>query len=277
MHCRRIDTIPAIAPAGRTTYREVRHDQTPRCGGPDQEPLSQSHILIVEDDPDIRAPLAGFLEGKGFATSVAGSAEAADELLRHGGVDLVLLDIMLPGEDGLALCRRLRAAGGPRIIMLTALAEATDKVIGLELGADDYVAKPFDLRELLARIRAVLRRGPGGEGAAPRLGAETVVRFLGFAFHPQRRFLRSPSGLRIPLTGAEADLLLILCQHPRHVLSREELISLTRGEGFAISTRSIDLLVSRLRRKLAGDDPLADPIRTVRADGYAFQADVTLA
>ena len=194
---------------------------------------------------------------------------------RAGAIDLVLLDIMLPGEDGLAFCQRLRAAGGPRIIMLTALSEPDDKIKGLDLGADDYVSKPFDLRELLARIRAVLRREPLGDGAPRPYGSELILHFSGFTFHPHRRFLRSPGGLRIPLTGAEADLLYVLCQNPRKILSREELINLTRGEGFAISTRSIDLLVSRLRRKLAGNDPLADPIRTVRADGYAFQPEVT--
>ncbi len=238
--------------------------------------MTETHILIVEDDPDISGPLAGFLRDKGFVTTVSDSAEAAEPILRRGTYDLVLLDVMLPGIDGLELCRRLRASGGPRIIMLTALSEPTDKVIGLELGADDYVTKPFDLRELLARIRAVLRRAPVTDDAPSHANtADTALHFSGFAFHPQRRFVRSPAGLRIPLTGAETDLLLIFCQHPRQVLSREELINLTRGEGFAIGTRSVDLLVSRLRRKLAGDDPLADPIRTVRADGYAFEPDVT--
>lgn len=238
--------------------------------------MTETHILIVEDDPDISGPLAGFLRERGFTVSVSESAEAADGIVGCGNTDLVLLDVMLPGKDGLDFCRRLRASGGPRIIMLTALCEPTDKVIGLELGADDYVTKPFDLRELLARIRAVLRRAPLGGEAPRRLDAEMVLRFSGFVFHPHRRFLRSPAGLRIPLTSAETDLLLIFCQHARTVLSREELINFTRGEGFAIGTRSIDLLVSRLRRKLAGDDPLADPIRTVRADGYIFQPNVAV-
>ncbi|MDQ0391649.1 response regulator [Labrys monachus] len=236
--------------------------------------MTQTHILIVEDDAEISGPLAGFLSEKGFATSVAGSVEAADPILAANDIDLVLLDLMLPGETGLDLCRRLRSSDGPRIIMLTALGEPTDKVVGLELGADDYVCKPFDLRELLARIRAVLRRPPLAEEEPRPRGADTVLHFTGFSFYPQRRFLRSPAGLRVPLTGAEADLLLVLCQHPRKVLSREELIALTRGEGFAIAARSIDILVSRLRRKLAGNDPLADVIRTVRTDGYAFQPQV---
>ncbi|WP_322045629.1 response regulator transcription factor [Paraburkholderia sp. J67] len=244
--------------------------------------MNNAPILIVEDDPDISAPLAQFLSGKGYRTRVAGSAEQALAMLAQESVELVLLDVMLPGMDGLELCRRLRASGGPRIIMLTALVETTDKVIGLELGADDYVAKPFDLRELLARMRSALRRPPSGAQEEPSAssdaardpGAELVIAFAGHTFFPYRRFVRSPAGLRIPLTGAETDLLLVFCRHARQVLSREELIALTRGKNFPIATRSIDLLVSRLRRKLSGDDPLEETIRTVRADGYAFQLDV---
>ncbi|MFE0752342.1 response regulator [Inquilinus sp. NPDC058860] len=231
--------------------------------------MALAHILIVEDDAEIRDPLERFLKTNGLATTAIASAEDAAAVLAGGQIDLVLLDLMLPGEDGLALCRRLSAANGPRIIMLTALSEPTDRVVGLELGADDYICKPFDLRELLARIRAVLRRPFPAQGR-PRQ-AEAVYRFSGFAFFPQRRFLRSPAGLRVPLTGAEADLLLAFCQHPRKVLSRDTLINLTRGEGFAIAVRSVDILVSRLRRKLANDDLAAEIIRTVRSDGYVFQ------
>jgi two-component system OmpR family response regulator len=236
--------------------------------------LASAHNLVVEDDPEISWPLAGFLRDKGFTASVAGNVKAAHEILGSRDIDLVLLDVMLPGEDGFALVRHLCPSDGPRVIMLTALSEPTDKVIGLELGADDYVCKPFDLRELLARIRAVLRRAPVSDGEPRRPSADVVLHFSGFAFYPHRRYLRSPAGLRIPLTGAEADLLLVLCQNTGKVLSREELIGLTRGDGFAISTRSIDILVSRLRRKLAGDNPLANHIRTVRTDGYVFQPQV---
>jgi two-component system, OmpR family, response regulator len=234
----------------------------------------KTHILVVEDDSEISGPLAGFLHDKGFIVSVAGSAEEANDILGSGDIDLMLLDVMLPGENGFDLCRRLQSSARPRIIMLTALSEPTDKVIGLELGADDYVCKPFDLRELLARIRAVLRRAPITDDEPRQSPVDMTLHFSGFAFYPYRRYLRSPAGLRIPLTGAEADLLFVLCQNTRQVLSREELIGLTRGEGFAISTRSVDILVSRLRRKLAGDDPLLHFIRTVRTDGYAFQPQV---
>jgi two-component system, OmpR family, response regulator len=237
--------------------------------------MTEARILIVEDDPDIRTSLVRFLSDRGFAVQEAGHADEASRILRSGEIDLVLLDIMLPGRSGLDLCRQLRASGGPRIIMLTALTEPTDKVTGLELGADDYVCKPFDLGELLARIRALLRRVPMAEGNALKPVIASALMFSGFTFFPYRRFLRSRAGIRIPLTGAETDLLLVFCQHPRQVLSREELIGWTRGEGFPIAARSIDLLVSRLRRKLCGDDVLDDLIRTVRTDGYSFQADVT--
>ncbi|WP_321857358.1 response regulator transcription factor [Paraburkholderia tropica] len=245
--------------------------------------MNNAHILLVEDDPEISAPLSQFLGGKGYRIRIAGSAERAQELLARESVDLVLLDVMLPGMDGLELCRRLRASGGPRIIMLTALAEATDKVVGLELGADDYVSKPFDLRELLARIRSALRRPPSAIAGqtihssydARNPGAELIMEFSGHTFFAHRRFVRSRAGLRIPLTGAETDLLLVFCRHAREVLSRETLISLTRGRDFPIAARSVDLLVSRLRRKLNADDPLEETIRTVRADGYAFQPEVT--
>ncbi len=240
--------------------------------------MSRPCILIVDDDADISLPLALFLDGKGFDARTAHDAASAEGELARGGIDLILLDVMLPGEDGISFCRRVYTPDGPRIIMLTALSESMDKVVGLEVGADKYLTKPVDLRELLAHIRALLRRSPLGNEAVPAPAAfAQTLSFAGFTFTPTRRLLRSPTGLRVPLTGAEADLLLVLCQHPKQVLSREELIRLTRGEGFPIATRSIDLLVSRLRRKLAGNSPLDDLIRTMRADGYAFHATVACA
>lgn len=237
--------------------------------------MTGSRILLVEDDPDINAPLAAFLTRQGFVIRTAENVEAAEHALRQDDIDLILLDVMLPGEDGLSFCRRLYSQRGPRIIMLTALSESTDKVVGLELGADAYVTKPFDLRELLAQIRALLRRTPLADAPSLSPAPAQALKFSGFTFQPHRRLLRSPDGLRIPLTGAETDLLLALCQHPCRVLSREELIALTRGEGFPIATRSVDLLVSRLRRKLAGNNAPDQLIQTVRADGYALQSKVT--
>lgn len=238
--------------------------------------MTGPNILIVEDDPEISAPLTTFLASKGYTARVAGRVDTAEQVLRECTIDLVLLDVMLPGESGLDFCRRLHAQRGPRIIMLTALSESMDKIVGLELGADDYVTKPFELHELLARIRAVLRRPPALSEVLQRPPLIQALTFSGFTFLPYRRLLRSPEGLRVPLTGAETDLLFVFCQHPRQVLSREELIGLTRGEGFPIAARSIDLLVSRLRRKLAGNGPLHEIIHTVRTDGYAFQAEVVV-
>lgn len=240
--------------------------------------VTASRILIIEDDADIGAPLAEFLENKGLGCDWVTSTEAAGPLLQRGDIGLILLDVMLPGEDGLSFCRRLDPRHRPRIIMLTALSEPMDKVLGLELGADDYVTKPFEPRELLARIRAVMRRAPAPDpdSAAPTSVLSLSLKFAGFSFHPYRRLLRSPAGLRVALTGAESDLLLVLCQHPRQVLTRAELIALTRGEGFPIANRSIDLLISRLRRKLGGNSPFEELIQTVRTDGYAFHASVSV-
>lgn len=237
--------------------------------------MTEARILIVEDDLEIRASLTRFLSARGFTVLEAGDADTATGIVRSGNIDVVLLDVMLPGKGGFELCRQWRASGGPRIIMVTALSEPTDKVTGLELGADDYVCKPFDLGELLARIRALLRRVPMSEAPAQTSVIASTLTFAGFTFFPYRRFLRSSTGLRIPLTGAETDLLMVFCHHPRQVLSRETLIDQTRGEGFPIAARSIDLLVSRLRRKLSGDDVIDDLIRTSRSDGYSFQADIT--
>lgn len=238
--------------------------------------MIETHILLVEDDPDISEPLAGYLADKGYVVHVAANAQSAYALLARHPVKVALLDVMLPGEDGFQICKHIRSNDGPRVIMLTALSEPTDKVIGLELGADDYVAKPFDLRELLARIRAVLRRPQLADTSSKPSTSELILKFSDFTFYPYRRLLRSSAGLRVPLTGAETDLLLVLCQHARQVISREELINLTRGKDFPIAERSVDLLISRLRRKLTGANRLEDPIRTVRADGYAFQLDVTV-
>lgn len=237
--------------------------------------LTDIHILIVEDDPDISSALAAFLASKGYVTSLAASAEAAEVLLVKHSVNVVLLDIMLPEMSGLELCRRLRAAGGtPAIIIVTAIDDPVDKVVGLELGADDYVTKPFDLPELVARIRAVLRRPPAAHAPTRENARELVLQFAEFTFYPYRRYVRTAEGLRTPLTGAETNLLLVFCQHPQQVLSREALIGLTRGEDFPIASRSIDLLVSRLRRKLARRDAREEIISTVRADGYRLEPQV---
>ena len=229
-----------------------------------------AHLLIVEDDPEISALLERFLLGAGYTVAVAHDGTEMDQAMARRAPDLVLLDLMLPNEHGLALCRRIRATGNAAVIMVTALGELPDVVVGLEVGADDYVTKPFELRELAARIRAVLRRG-GGHGA---VGEPDGLTFVGWRFHPERRILYSPAGVRVSLTGAEADLLLTFCQNPRRVLTRLQLIGLTRGAADPTHERTVDLLVSRLRRKLAGAGRQLELIRTVRHDGYMFQPDL---
>jgi two-component system, OmpR family, response regulator len=238
--------------------------------------LTATHILIVEDDPEISDSLATHLGEAGYTVHIAAHAQAADTVLQNNAIDLALVDVMLPGEDGFEVCRRIRATSSARVIMLTALSEPADKIYGLELGADDYVSKPFDLGELLARVKAVLRRPSTSEASHKSASAELIMQFSDFTFYPYRRLLRYSAGLRVPLTGAETDLLMVFCQNPRQVLSREELISLTRGKNFPIAARSVDLLVSRLRRKLSNAKDLHEPIRTVRADGYIFQLDVVV-
>lgn len=229
-----------------------------------------SHLLVVEDDPEIRALLERFLRESGYEVSVAGDGAEMDRLMNQHAIDLVLLDLMLPDEHGLALCRRIRATSSAGIIMVTALSELADVVVGLEVGADDYVSKPFELRELSARIRAVLRRGGAVKPGEPG----DLLTFANWRFQPERRLLYSPAGVRVSLTGAEADLLLTFCQNPRRVLTRTQIIGLTRGSSDTTNERTIDLLVSRLRRKLARAGRQLELIRTVRNDGYIFQPDL---
>jgi two-component system, OmpR family, response regulator len=234
------------------------------------------HVLLVEDDEEISKLVSRFLRSNAIRVSAAGDGREMDRVLRDGRIDLIVLDVMLPGEDGFSLCRRLRATSAhPPIIMLTAKAEEVDRIVGLELGADDYLAKPFNPRELLARIRAVLRRGGAAAAAAEPLNGR--MRFAGWQLDPNTRILLNPDGVRVPLTSAEFDLLLVLCQRPRRVLSRDQLVDLTRGRGAAPFDRSIDVLVSRLRQKMESDprDPML--IKTIRSGGYLFSPEVSLA
>jgi two-component system OmpR family response regulator len=226
--------------------------------------VNESQLLLVEDDPEISESLADYLRGKGFGVQVAGSAEAGHELLARGGFDLVLLDVMLPGEDGLSFCRRVRASGGPPIIMLTALSEPTDKVVGLELGADDYVSKPFEPRELMARMQAVLRRSARTREDRVRVGPLDLNWTTSVV---------SMNGRRLSLTPAEFELLGVFVRNRGRVLSRDRILDDTHGIDLDAYDRSIDVLVSRLRQKL-GDDPKQPRfIRTVRGTGYRFTGD----
>ena len=230
-----------------------------------------TRILLVEDDAQISSMLAETLADNGFVASAASSAAEMDRALQAGGVDLVVLDVMLPGENGLSICRRLRAASGLPIIMLTALGEDVDRIIGLEIGADDYVTKPFNSRELIARIRAILRRARGAGAASNR---SRCLRFAGWRIYPAERQLRSPEAARVAMTSAEFDLLLAFCQNPGRILSRDQLLDLTHGGLAGPIERSVDVHVSRIRQKIERDprDPLL--IKTVRLGGYVFTPEV---
>ncbi len=228
------------------------------------------HILIVEDDRDIGQLVARYLGANGCRVSLARDGREMDRALAAGRMDLVVLDVMLPGEDGLSICRRLRAQGGMPVIIASARGEEVDRVIGLEVGADDYIAKPYGARELLARIRAVLRRA----GDVPmRVPPAVVHRFRGWRLDGAARTLTSPAGVQVTLTPAEFDLLTAFCQRPGLVLSRDQLLDVTRGRHAGPFDRSVDILVSRLRRKL-GEEDGAPMIRTIRSGGYAFTPEI---
>lgn len=234
---------------------------------------TEPHILIVDDDRDIRGLLQEFLQKRGLRASVAADGVEMEAQMRRAQVDLIVLDVMLPGKSGLELCRELRARYPIPIIMLTAVTETTDRVVGLEMGADDYVPKPFDPRELLARIRAVLRRN------APDTHAETprqIYRFAGWTMDCSRHRLMAPGDVLVELTGAEFNLLHTFVRSAQRVLSRDQLIEMSGGEGGASYDRSIDILVSRLRRKMEDDPRRPKLILTVRSGGYQFMPETTV-
>lgn len=238
------------------------------------------NIIVVDDDSEIRALVAQFLEPYGFKVCGAGGGEEMRRLLAKGDTDLVILDLMLPGEDGLTLCREIRARSAVPVIFLTAAGSEADRVVGLEMGADDYLAKPFSTRELLARIRAVLRRSgaaPGPEDLsqpiAPPAGPE-ILTFAGWALDTGRRQLRSPSGVLVELTGGEYQLLLVLLKSANIVLTRDQLLDATRGRMAAPFDRSIDVGIGRLRRKIELDPKAPSIIKTVRGGGYVLSVPV---
>ena len=236
-------------------------------------PKAAPHILLVEDDIEISRSLAHSLSECGFVISCAGSAEAMDPVLKTTKVDLVLLDIMLPGEDGLSICRRIRTNSAIPIIMLTALTEEVERVVGLEVGADDYVGKPFSTRELIARIRALLRRS-GGDPRLPSAASKVLV-FDGWEVDPDTRQVRNSRGTQIQMTSAEFDLLLAFCRNPNRVLSREQLLELTHTGLAGPIERSIDVHVSRVRQKIERDPHEPALIKTVRLGGYIFTGKVS--
>lgn len=227
-----------------------------------------TQILLVEDDPELRPLIASLLQREGFGVEAVPDGEGMDTAMRRATFDLLVLDLMLPGEDGLSICRRIRARSTMPILMLTARKEEIDRIIGLELGADDYLGKPFNPRELTARIRAILRR----TSAVAEMPDE-VIRFDDWQIEPLRRVVKQ-HGEEHELTSGEYDLLLVLVNHANRVLSREWLLDQTQGRVADPFDRSIDVQVSRLRRKL-GDNPRAPQlIKTVRNGGYVFAAKV---
>lgn len=235
-----------------------------------------THILVVDDHSEIRDLLKRFLEQHGLRVSCARDGKEMKRLLEEREFDLLVLDLMMPGEDGLTLCRELRVKSSLPIIMLTAMGEETDRIIGLEMGADDYLAKPFNPRELLARIKAVMRRTQ----AETQPAAETLTRDLRFdrwLLDINRRELVDEDGVGLSLSTAEFDLLKVFLERPQRVLSRDQLLDLARGREAVAFDRAIDTLVSRLRRKLERDPKNPELIKTIWGGGYMFSTDVTQA
>lgn len=247
--------------------------QAPASLLPHRDIPPAAHVLVVEDDGDTRLLLVRFLTENGLRATGARDGREMWEVLERVAVDLVLLDVMLPGTSGLDLCRALRERSDVAIIIITARSAETDRVLGLEFGADDYVAKPFSRPELLARIRAVLRRG-----AMPRSPTAPRCRFLdfeGWRLDTARRELSAPGGGTVDLSGAEYDVLLAFLEHPQRVLSRDQILELSRNRAGETFDRSVDVLVSRLRRKIEPETASGSLIKTVRGAGYMFVPDVS--
>ncbi|MBC7584277.1 response regulator [Tardiphaga sp. vice352] len=234
---------------------------------------SSPNILVVEDDRETRTLIAKYLRTNSCNVTTAADGREMDKAMADHRVDLLILDVMLPGEDGLTLCRRVRAQSQVPIIMLTARGEDVDRILGLEMGADDYLPKPFNPRELLARINAVLRRQASALNASAMPHA-TALAFAGWQIDFRLRELRNPGGARVAMTSAEFDLLRTFCERPGRVLSRDSLLDLTQGRNAGSFERSIDVLVSRIRRKIEVDPQEATLIKTVRSGGYMFTPEV---
>ena len=238
----------------------------------------QAHIIVVDDEEDIRETLHDYLTAHGFSVAAADGGAALRRLFAERPADLVLLDINMPGEDGLSLTRFLRAQSGTSVILLTAMGEMVDRIVGLEMGADDYIAKPFDPRELLARIRSVLRRrripaAPGAPAAAPgqaRAAKPGEVRFGRCILNLDSHKLLDERHNEIVLTSAEFDLLKVFAAHPNQVLSRDRLLDLTSHRDLDPFDRSIDVRITRVRRKIEVDAAHPQVIKTVRGSGYMF-------
>ena len=236
------------------------------------ETAAPTRLLLIDDEAALREPLAEYLSRQGFAVTQASSAAQARAFLDGNDADIILLDIMMPGEDGLSLCRHLAESRAIPTIMLTAKGEATDRIVGLEIGADDYVVKPFEPRELVARIRSVLRRSARGGTDTPQ-GA--LYEFDGWRLDPVKRRLIDPEGAVVPISSVEFRLLTAFLEHPRQVLDRDRLLDMVQGREAHLFDRAVDNQVSRLRRKLEEDSRNPLLIQTVRGGGYRLAADVS--
>lgn len=233
---------------------------------------SSGRVLVVDDDPGVRDLVRDFLAQHNFNVDAVADGKAMQRALGAASYDVIVLDVMLPGEDGLSICRRLLAEKGPKVIMLSAMGEDTDRIVGLELGADDYLAKPCNPRELLARVRAVLRRSRATGADEAEQGTQVV--FAGWTLDLIRRELVSAAGVSVHLSGGEFSLLRAFVERPRRVLSREQLLDLARGSDTEVFDRSIDVQISRLRRKLGDSGDGLGLIRTIRNEGYMLDARV---
>jgi len=235
--------------------------------------MKKIHILVVDDDPQIGDLVSDYLCQHGYRVSTARDGVQMKKCLKAHAIDLIVLDIMLPGEDGLTLCRRLREESEVMIIMLSAVGEEADRIVGLEVGADDYLAKPFSPRELLARIKALTRRSEGKLADKRRekhISSLPNLCFQDWQLDRNRRRLIAPDGVTVPLSSAEYALLVAFMEHPQRILSRDQLLDLTRGRAANPFDRTIDVQVARLRKKLEDNPKEPKIIVTVRASGYQF-------
>ncbi|CAI8425088.1 MAG: Transcriptional regulatory protein OmpR [Rhodospirillaceae bacterium] len=230
------------------------------------------HIAILDDDPEIRSLLEQNLRGAGFEVSTASNGRDLKTILEHQTIDLIVLDLMLPGEDGLTICRELRAESNIPIIMLTAMTHEADRIIGLEMGADDYLTKPFSPRELVARIKATLRRQ--GMVTTQSEDRRRTAMFEGWKLDVVRRELRDPDDVLVDLTSGEFDLLAALIERPNRLMTRDLLLDITKGRQADVFDRSIDITISRLRQKIEEDPKNPQFIKTVRGKGYIFSAEI---
>jgi two-component system OmpR family response regulator len=242
----------------QSEYMTAQHLIAPEC---------VSRILLVEDDDEIAAMVVEMLTENGLEAVAVGSAANMDVILRKQSFDLVVLDAMLPGEDGFSICRRLRASSTIPIVMLTALSDEINRIVGIELGADDYITKPFHPRELMARIKGLLRRASYG---AERPAQQTALQFAGWQIDPILRQLVNPEGVHVSMTTAEFDVLLAFCQNPGRVMTREQLLRLTHAGLAGPVERSIDVHISRVRQKIEANVREPTFIKTVRLGGYMF-------